>query len=452
MVLLASSLWKRGCRGEHFFLNATVFGAATGIDYPTPGALHESWNPIRLFPIVSRRNGQSQKREIDVVIESPRMAPPRPLLADSDDRAPREIVVCSMEPWGDVRRRIQLLLSELLKLDPSLKVLYVEPPLDVAHAALNRRWVHGNPVGRVRHEGDVKVLRPLKLLPRVLGAASDHSLETQVMRAARVASMHKPTLWINDANYAGLVARTQWPALYDVTDDWLLASMTDRERHRLAQRDRSLLEIARVVVVCSPDLAKSRGRRREVELIPNGVDVELFRDPQPRPSDLPSGPVALYPGVLHEDRLDLELCVDLAMSRNDICLVFVGPDALRSSTSARLRNLANVHVLGARPYTSVPSYLQHADVLVVPHVRSPFTESLDPIKAYECLAVGRPTVATPVAGFRDLGPPVHVVDREHFVGVVGEIIDGGWRPALSLDVASWADRATIFDAALRICR
>jgi glycosyltransferase involved in cell wall biosynthesis len=361
-------------------------------------------------------------------------------------------VVCVVEPWGDVKNRTQLLLSELLKLDPSLKVLYVEPPFDLAHAALNRRWEHGNPVGRVRDEGVVKVLRPLKLLPRVLGAGSDHFLEFQVIRAARVARMHKPTLWVNDANYAGLVARTQWPSLYDVTDDWLLASMTDRERRRLAQRDRSLLEIAQAVVVCSPDLAKSRGRKRRVELIPNGVDVKLFQDPQPRPRDLPTGPVALYPGVLHENRLDVDLCVDLATRRNDICLVFVGPDALQPSTSARLRSLANVHVLGARPYTAVPGYLQHADVLVVPHVSSAFTESLDPIKAYECLAVGRPTVATPVAGFKDLGPPVHVADREHFVGVVGEIIEGGWRPALSRQVSSWADRAAIFDSALRSCR
>ena len=43
--------------------------------------------------------------------------------------------------------------------------------------------------------------------------------------------------------------------------------------------------------------------------------------------------------------------------------------------------------------------------MIVPHLVNPFTESLDPIKAYECLAAGRPTVATPVAGFRDLGAP-----------------------------------------------
>ena len=65
--------------------------------------------------------------------------------------------------------------------------------------------------------------------------------------------------------------------------------------------------------------------------------------------------------------------------------------------------------------------MQHADVVVIPHLVNPFTESLDPIKAYECLAAGRPTVATPVAGFRELGPPIVIADRSRFV-------DGHRRP------------------------
>ena len=59
-------------------------------------------------------------------------------------------------------------------------------------------------------------------------------------------------------------------------------------------------------------------------------------------------------------------------------------------------------VLGERPYEGVPGYLQHADVVVIRTGSTPFTESLDPIKAYECLAVGRPTVFDP--GRRVPGP------------------------------------------------
>ena len=42
---------------------------------------------------------------------------------------------------------------------------------------------------------------------------------------------------------------------------------------------------------------------------------------------------------------------------------------------------------------SVPAYLRHADVLLVPHVVDAFTDSLDPIKLYEYRAGGRPGVA-----------------------------------------------------------
>ena len=60
-------------------------------------------------------------------------------------------------------------------------------------------------------------------------------------------------------------------------------------------------------------------------------------------------------------------------------------------------------LLGPREHTAVPAYLTNADVLVVPHVVTPFTDSLDPIKVYEYLAAARPVVSTPVAGFREVG-------------------------------------------------
>ena len=82
------------------------------------------------------------------------------------------------------------------------------------------------------------------------------------------------------------------------------------------------------VVVCSPDLARTRGRRRSVDLIPNGVDVDLFRTPQARPADLPPSPVAVYVGTLHEERIDVPLLVSLAEARPDVAIAVVGPDSL----------------------------------------------------------------------------------------------------------------------------
>ena len=263
--------------------------------------------------------------------------------------------------------------------------------------------------------------------------------------AAAALRLVDPLVWVNDASYARWALATGWPTIYDITDDWLLAPMAPRRAARLQADDELLLERSGAVVVCSPDLARTRGGRRAVDLIPNGVDVELFRTPQPRPVELPNRTVAVYVGTLHEERLDIPLLLALADARPDLAIALVGPDSLGPAATARLAGVPTIHLLGPQPYDRVPAFLQHADVVVIPHLVNPFTESLDPIKAYECLAAGRPTVATPVAGFRDLGAPVVVVDRDAVVAEVSRRLDRSAAdqatPDPSPEVASWGERA-----------
>jgi glycosyltransferase involved in cell wall biosynthesis len=168
--------------------------------------------------------------------------------------------------------------------------------------------------------------------------------------------------------------------------------------------------------------------------------------------DLPEAPVALYLGTLHEDRLDVALVDALAAARPDLAVVLVGPDVLSAPSRHALDRHENVHRVGPRPYDQVPGYLQHADVLLVPHVVSSFTDSLDPIKAYEYLAVRRPVVTTPVAGFRELGAPVRVAGRGEFVAAVDDALHDGPAPSPSVALPSWRQRADAFAAALRAAR
>jgi glycosyltransferase involved in cell wall biosynthesis len=355
------------------------------------------------------------------------------------------LIVCSLEEWGAVRRRIRILVDELVARDPMLQVLYVAP----AHDALFDLVRGGGGGPALPREEDVhprvRVLRPRKWLPRLLGPAADRSHGRQVAAAARGLGLTDPLVWVNDASYARWALSTGWPTVYDVTDDWLLAPLPPRREARLRADDELLVEGSGAVVVCSTDLARSRGRHRIVDLIPNGVDVDLFRTPQPRPAELPDGPVAVYVGTLHEERVDVPLLVELADARPDLSVVLVGPDSLGPEASGRLAAVPSIHRIGPQPYERVPGFLQHADVVVVPHLVNPFTESLDPIKAYECVAAGRPTVATPVAGFRDLDGPVVVADRDGFVDAVAAQLDAGAAgrtgsgPAPS--VASWGERA-----------
>lgn len=382
-----------------------------------------------------------RRRPTDVPLDSPATA------------GPDALVVCSLEPWDETRRRNQLLLEQLLERAPHRRVLFVEPPHDRSH-----RWRAGRWGGRrrglrpVTPDGRVLALQPVKDLPRVLGPAADRSLWRQVRRAAGRAGFDRPTLWVNDAAYAGLADEVGWPTVYDITDDWLESAGTPRARRRLAGAEARLFARAEAVVVCSDGLAESRHEERpDLHVIPNAVDGARFARPQDRPADLTVGRTAVYVGTLHEDRLDVDLVARLAAAAPDVHVVLVGPDALGAGSHRRLGSLANVHLLGPRPHEQVPAYLQHADVVVVPHVVTPFTESLDPIKGYECLAVGRPTVTTPVAGLRDLGPPIEVVRRDRWVDRVVRLARDP-RPSRPQAVPSWADRAEAFDAVLGAAR
>ena len=281
----------------------------------------------------------------------------------------RRIVVCSLEDWDDVWRRNQFLADRLLRRHPELRILFVEPPSDPLHD-LSRRSRPRLPRLRVL-DGDrrLKALRPLKPLPRRAGPLADAALHAQVRTAARLLGFERPVLWLNDVTYAPLIHQTGWPTVYDVTDDWLLAPVSERERNRLRRLDGLALRDAAEVVVCSPALADSRGAIRPVTLIPNAVDVEHFRRPRDRPQDLPSAPVAVYVGTLHESRLDVELVAELARALEPVAIALVGPDSLSAGSRSSLGTLPNVHLLGPRAYEDVPAYLQHADVIIVPHRR-----------------------------------------------------------------------------------
>jgi teichuronic acid biosynthesis glycosyltransferase TuaH len=361
---------------------------------------------------------------------------------------PFDVVCLSLEPWDDVWRRNQHLAAQLLRLRPSLRLLFAAVPVDVAWSLRQGRWPARSALQPVGGTGRLWTMAPRKWLPRRVWPSGDRSLGTQVLRDAHRLGLHRPVLWINDSTYAPLIERTGWPSVYDVTDDWLLVDTGSREQERQERNDATLLQAASEIVVCSPSLLASRGRHRPVHLISNGVDLDALRAPTSPPVDLPAGRTVVYQGTLSTDRLDIGLCVRLGRAiAGRASLVFVGPDSLSGPDHQALVDAGAV-LLGPRPFRDMPAYLQHADLLVVPHAQTPFTESLDPIKAREFVAVGRKVVATPVAGFRDLDPPIITAAPDRFVEEVVAALDEAPVPPgpgpLVHQPLTWAVQAAAF--------
>ncbi|MDF8266481.1 glycosyltransferase [Luteipulveratus flavus] len=358
-----------------------------------------------------------------------------------------DLVVCSLEAWDDVWRRNQHLVDGLLRRDPTLRVLFVEPSADPAYEVVSRRRPRAG--AGLRAQGVVERLalfQPTKWLPRAAGAFVDQRLVAGARRAARRAGFTDPLLWVNDPGWAPLAVETGWRSLYDITDDWLLAHRDPRTQARLAECEGLLMEHCAEVVVCSPALERTKGAVRPVTLIPNAVDAETYRRAARRPADVDGVPYALYVGTLHEDRLDVDLVLQTAQALRSASsrarLVLVGPNALSAANTHRLQADPVVRLLGARPRDQVPAYLQHAHALLVPHVVDDFTDSLDPIKLYEYRAVGRPLVATPVAGFRELAgrQGVTVASGPEFASAVAGLTGAASRRSWPVTVPTWEDR------------
>jgi teichuronic acid biosynthesis glycosyltransferase TuaH len=378
----------------------------------------------------------------------------------SDDATRDGLVVLSLEAWDDVWRRNQYLVAELCRADPDLRVLFVEPAADPLHRLSRRaaprpgRGLRPAPAVPGVAPDRILVHQPTKWLPRRVDPRVDDRLARSVERAVARAGLRRPVLWVNDPSGAAAVVRTGWPSLYDVTDDWLAADRSPAEHDRLVADEGTLLARCAEVTVCSPDLVRRKGADRDVTLVTNGVDLDRYREAQARPADLPAGRVALYVGTVHPDRFDVPLLLATARAlRGRARVVVVGPvlDVAREHREALAHE--EVALLGPRPWTTVPAYLRHADVLLVPHLVNDFTESLDPLKLYEYRAVGRPVVATPVAGFRD-DADVRVAEAARFPDAVLSAVDTAPSPEADAltgappDVPTWTAQAALMRAAL----
>lgn len=134
-------------------------------------------------------------------------------------------------------------------------------------------------------------------------------------------------------------------------------------------------------------------------LLTPGVDMKRFDNasmPVEGLDDIPAPRLCFFGGI-DSIRLDLELIRSIAVARPRWNIILYGP--VVKTDISRLK-LDNIFFKAAVAYEKLPSYLQQMDVLILPYKICPFTQSVFPAKTFECLASGRPIVATPLPELR----------------------------------------------------
>jgi phosphatidylinositol alpha-mannosyltransferase len=140
----------------------------------------------------------------------------------------------------------------------------------------------------------------------------------------------------------------------------------------------------------------------EVEIVPNGVDVERFARPQPPAPGLPDGRIVLWVHRLDPQKgfpIAVRAFGRLAAEVDGVHLVVVGDgrdrDAIGLLSDADRRQVV---MLGSVPNDDLPPYHAAADVFVAPATGQ---ESFG-IVLVEAMAAGVPVVATDIPGYREV--------------------------------------------------
>jgi glycosyltransferase involved in cell wall biosynthesis len=201
----------------------------------------------------------------------------------------------------------------------------------------------------------------------------------------------------------------------------------------IEREEAALCKAVDQLFVTSPELLRTRGRHNlHTRYDPNVADVAHFaaaRDPQlPLPADLqalPAGPRLGFIGAVSRYKLDLDLLLRLANHRPDCQLVLIGRvgEGDPGTDLSALEGVANVHLLGPRPYSQLPAYLRGVDLALLPCPINAYTRSMFPMKFFEYVAAGVPVVATALPALSDQAHLAHLCgDAASFLAAVDQLL------------------------------
>lgn len=208
--------------------------------------------------------------------------------------------------------------------------------------------------------------------------------------------------------------------LYHAVDDisaqpGMPSELIRRAEERLARR-------ADLVFATAPrlrDRLQAAGARRCV-FLPNVADADHFGQAL-APDARPPADIAALPrprigfvGAVSGYKLDLALLAAVARLRPRYAFVLIGQvgEGEPGADVSVLRGVANLHLVGPRPYAELPACLAGVDVAMLPAAQNDYTDCMFPMKVFEYLAAGRPLVTTPLPALKDYEHLALVAPRE----------------------------------------
>ncbi|MBI4424833.1 MAG: hypothetical protein HY554_13965 [Elusimicrobia bacterium] len=241
---------------------------------------------------------------------------------------------------------------------PGIRVVapLVLPPTASAFRLANRAWLLPRLVGRLRALG----LRPAPLVLAYLPTAT----------TLRLLDLLEPRL-----------------VVYDCVDNFEGHPSPPRD---LGRTEFDLLRRSALALATSPFLLEKLAERHSnVHELHHGVDASFFAAPGPEPERRAYRSFCYFGSLWHA--VDYRHVRALAEAGFSVALL--GPEREPPPPlPASVRRLPSV------PASRLAAALAEFDGLLLPYADTPYNRGVVPAKTYECLATGKPVLATPIGG------------------------------------------------------
>jgi glycosyltransferase involved in cell wall biosynthesis len=328
----------------------------------------------------------------------------------------KSIVIVGMQSWdisiGSNCKNIATVLAK------NNKVIYVNVPLD-RRKFLKRTFTDPNDLRRLsvlkgRSSGLVELADAFwSFYPKIIfesvnwinskivfdffNKLNTKRLASEIQRITEQLGFDDYILFNDSSMFRGVYLKELLnPALniYYIRDNLITQDYFKKHGVRL---EKETIKSADLVVSNSPYLRDyAKPYNSNSYYVGQGCDLELFKPNNvAEPTDLAKikGIKIGYIGFLTKMRLNINLLIEIAVTKTDWQIVLVGPEDTAFEKS-ELHQLSNVHFLGSKNGDELPAYIKYFDICMNPQEVNDLTIGNYPRKIDEYLAMGKPTLAT----------------------------------------------------------
>jgi glycosyltransferase involved in cell wall biosynthesis len=183
--------------------------------------------------------------------------------------------------------------------------------------------------------------------------------------------------------------------IYDCMDELSGFKFADS---KISNYEQQLFALADVVFTGGHSLYQAKRKyHNNIHPFPSSIEKEHFAKAktcaEAADQRMIKGPKIGFFGVIDE-RFDTQLIKDLAIAKPEWNIVLIGP--VVKIDPATLPQLPNIHYLGQKSYSELPTYLAGWQVAMLPFLLNESTRFISPTKTPEYLAAGIPVVSTPI--------------------------------------------------------